>query len=167
MHWCALLRELHLCDYLLLRQPPIHYFVFHLGAICFRCKNHQLYLKDCKWQMSFVIDEMSMMTSYMLFTVEHRLKQAARSRFPNALWNKPALLVGDLAQLPAICIHSPKSPDILCRGCHITSAPCWATPKHHSLRMSVRHATDPTYLQFLKIIRERVPKDIEIKTTLS
>jgi ATP-dependent exoDNAse (exonuclease V) alpha subunit len=113
-----------------------------------------------------IVDEMSMMTSYMLSTIEHRLKQAAINKSLNALCNKLVFLVGDLAQLPAICIHSPKSPDILCRGCHITSAPCWATAKHHTLRMSVRHATDPTYLQFLNIIRERVPTELEIETTL-
>ena len=84
-----------------------------------------------------VIDETSMMTSYMLCTVEHRLKLAARNTLPNALRNKLILLVRDFAQLPAICIHSPKSLDILCRGCHITFAPCWATAKHHLLRMSL------------------------------
>ena len=114
-----------------------------------------------------IIDEMSMMTSYMLCTVEHRLKQAARNKSLNALGNKLVLLVGDLAQLPAICIHSPKSPDILCRGCHITSAPCWAVAKHHTLRISVRHATNPTYLQFLNIIRERVPMELEIEAALA
>ena len=78
-----------------------------------------------------------MMTSYMLCTVKHQLKQAARSRLPNALCNKLVLLVGDLAQLLAICIHSPISPDIFCIGCHITFAPCWVAAKHHTLRLSV------------------------------
>ena len=113
-----------------------------------------------------IIDEMSMMTSYVLCTVEHRLKQAARSKSLNAFCNKLVLLVGDLAQLPAICIHSSKTPDILCRICYITYAPCWATPKHHTLRISVRHATNLTYLQFLNIIRERVPTELEIEATL-
>jgi ATP-dependent exoDNAse (exonuclease V) alpha subunit len=55
-----------------------------------------------------VIDEMSMMTSYMLCTVEHRLKQACRDTISNTFCNKLVLLVGDLAQLPAICVHAPK-----------------------------------------------------------
>ena len=85
----------------------------------------------------------------------------------NAHSNKLVLLVGDLAQLPAICMHSPKSPDILCRGCHITSALCWAAAKHHTLRLSIRHATNPTYLQFLNIIRKRVPSELEIEAALA
>jgi ATP-dependent exoDNAse (exonuclease V) alpha subunit len=95
-----------------------------------------------------VIDEMSMMTSYMLCTVEHRLKQACKDTISNTFCNKLVLLVGDLAQLPAICVHSPKAPDIICRCCQISSAPCWATALQHKLEISVRHATNPTYLQF-------------------
>ena len=79
-----------------------------------------------------IINEISMMTSYMLCTVEHQLKQAARSQLPNALCNKLVLPVGDLAQRLAICIHSPISPDILCRCYHITFAPCWTAAKHHT-----------------------------------
>ena len=33
--------------------------------------------------------------------------------------------------------------------------------------MSVRHATNPTNLQFLNIIRQQVPSELEIETTLS
>jgi hypothetical protein len=114
-----------------------------------------------------VIDEMSMMTSYMLCTVEHRLKQACKDTISNTFCNKLVLLVGDLAQLPTICVHSPKAPDIICRCCHISSAPCWASAEHHKLQISVRHATDPTYLQFLNIIRDREPTESEIEATLS
>jgi ATP-dependent exoDNAse (exonuclease V) alpha subunit len=84
-----------------------------------------------------VIDEMSMMISYMLCTVEHRLKQTCKDTISNTFYNKLVLLVGDLAQLPAICVHSPKVPDIICRCCHISSAPCWATALQHKLEISV------------------------------
>ena len=107
------------------------------------------------------------MTSYMLCTVEHRLKQACKDTISNTFCNKLVLLVGDLAQLPAICVHSPKAPDIICRCCHISSAPCWASALQHKLQISVRHATDPTYLQFLNIIRDREPTKSEIEATLS
>ena len=104
-----------------------------------------------------VIDEMSMKTSYILCTVEHRLKQACRDTISNTFCNKLVLLVGYLAQLPAICMHAPKTPDIICRCCHISSALCWASALQHKLQISMRHATDPTYLQFLNIIRDREP----------
>jgi hypothetical protein len=63
--------------------------------------------------------------------------------------------------------RAPKAPDIICRCCHISSAPCWASVLQHKLQISVRHATDPTYLQFLNIIRDREPTESEIEATLS
>ena len=114
-----------------------------------------------------VIDEMSMITSYMLCTVEHHLKQACRDTISNTFCNKLVLLVGDLAQLPTICVHALKAPDIIRRCCHISSAPCWNNALQHKLQISVRHATDPTYLQFLNIIRDREPTESEIEATLS
>ena len=110
---------------------------------------------------------MSILTSYMLSTVEHRLKQACRDTISNTFCNKLVLLVGELAQLPAICVHAPKAPDIICRCCHIGSAPCWVSALQHKLQISVRHTTDPTYLQFLNIIRDREPTKSEIEATLS
>ena len=110
---------------------------------------------------------MSMMTSYMLCTVEHRLKQACRDTISNIFCNKFVLLVGDLAQLPAICVHASKAPNIIYRCCHISSAPCWTNTLQHKLQISVCHASDPTYLQFLNIIRDRKPIESEIEATLS
>ena len=103
----------------------------------------------------------------MLCTVEHRLKQACRDTISNTFCNNFVLLVGDLAQLLEICVHVLKTPYIICRCCHISSAPCWASALQHKLQISVRHATDPTYLQFLNIIRHREPTESEIEATLS
>ena len=113
-----------------------------------------------------IIDEISMMTSNMLCAVEERIKQSTRSRDIYSTPNKLIILIGDLAQLPAICIHKPKLPDIICKACHITSAPSWALAKQHKLRTSVRHSSDPSYLNFLNIIRQRPPTEAEIEDTL-
>lgn len=56
--------------------------------------------------MHIVIDEMSMMTSIMLFEIEQCLKQAQSNA--NSFTNVGVLLVDDLAQLPIICKHSSK-----------------------------------------------------------
>ena len=112
-----------------------------------------------------IIDEMSMMTSNMLCAMEQRLRQSTLTTCTFSFQNKLVILVGDLAQLPAICTHTPTAPDIICRACHITSAPCWTIAKH-TLQTFVRHSSDPLYLKFLNIIRHRPPIESEIYHTL-
>ena len=109
---------------------------------------------------------MSMMTSNMLYAVEQCIKQNTLNTGTFSFQNKLLILVGDLAQLHAICRHKPKAPDTICRACHITSAPCWAAAKH-TLHTSVRHSSDPSYLNFLNIIRHRPPTETKIEDTLS
>ena len=104
-----------------------------------------------------------MMTSNMLCVVEQRLRQSTLTTC--TFQKKLVILVGDLAQLPAICAYTPKTPDIICRAGHITSAPCRAIAKQHTLQTSVRHLFDPVYLEFLNIIRHRPPTEIQIKHT--
>jgi ATP-dependent exoDNAse (exonuclease V) alpha subunit len=110
---------------------------------------------------------MSMMTSNMLCAVEQRLRQSTLTTCTFSFQNKLVILVGDLAQLPTICTHTPKAPDIICRACHITSTPCWAIAKQHTLQTSVRHSSDPLYLEFLNIIQHRPPTESEIEHTLN
>ena len=105
------------------------------------------------------------MTSNMLCAMEQRLRQSILTTC--TFQNKLVILVGDLAQLPAICAHTPKAPDIICKACHITSAPCWAIAKQHTLQTSIRHSSDPLYLEILNIIRHRPPTETEIEHTLS
>ena len=52
-------------------------------------------------------------------------------------------------------------------ACHTTSAPSWAVAKQHKLQTSVRHSSDPSYLNFLNITRHRPPTETEIKDTFS
>ena len=66
-----------------------------------------------------------------------------------------------------ICIHQSKFPDIICKACHITSTPSWAAAKQHKLQTSVRHSSDPLYLNFLNIIRHRPPTETKIEDTLN
>jgi hypothetical protein len=47
------------------------------------------------------------------------------------------------------------------------TAPCWSSTTQHHLSISVRHASDPEYLQFLNIIRTRQPSHEEIQTILT
>jgi hypothetical protein len=80
---------------------------------------------------------------------------------------KLILIVGNLAQLPPICKHIIQNNNILCKSCHIKFAPCWKTTKQHFLSISMHHAIDLEYLQFINIIRERKPTTKEIQTILS
>jgi hypothetical protein len=60
-------------------------------------------LDKIKTSNVIIIDEMSMMTSDVLYTIEQRLKQASPLTNATPFQNKLVLLVGDLAQLPPIC----------------------------------------------------------------
>ena len=53
-----------------------------------------------------IIDEMSMMTSYVLCITEQHLKQATPLTNATPFQNRLVLLVGDLVQLPSICKYT-------------------------------------------------------------
>jgi hypothetical protein len=124
-------------------------------------------LDKIKTSNVIIIDEISMMTNYVLCAIEQRLKQATPLAAATPFHNKLILLIGDLIQLPPICKHTLQNDELICKGCHIMSAPCWSSAIHHHLSISIRHATDPEYLQFLNIIRTRQPSHEEIQTILS
>ncbi len=89
-----------------------------------------------------------MMTNNMLCIVKQYLKQQAKhveNTFQD-FQKKLILLVGDLAQLLAICKHTLQNNDILCKPCHIKSTPSWKIMQHHILSISMCHARDPEYL---------------------
>jgi hypothetical protein len=103
--------------------------------------------KKLKSTNVIIIDEMLMMTNNMLCIVEQCLKQAKRVENTfQSFQNKLILLVGDLAQLLAICKHTLQNNDILCKPYHIKSTPSWKITQHHILFISMRHATDLEYL---------------------
>ncbi len=98
---------------------------------------------------------MSMMTSNILCDVEQRLKQAMSIVKTSPFETKLVLLVGDLAQSPLICKHTLQQNDILCKSCHVKFMPCWKMAQQLFLSISMCHATNPKYLQFLNIIQEK------------
>lgn len=76
-----------------------------------------------------IIDEMSLTTTNMLCTMRQRLKQNTRTHGHIFIPKQDFAFSWDLTQLLAICIHTPKVPDVICRACHITSAPYWVAAK--------------------------------------
>ncbi len=99
-----------------------------------------------------IIDEMYRMTRNIFCDVEQPLKQAMSIAKTSPFETKLYLLVGDLVQLPPICKHALRQNDILCKSCYVKSMPYWKMAQQHFLSISMRHAIDPKYLQFLNII---------------
>ncbi len=62
------------------------------------------------------------------------------------------LLVGDLAELSTICIHSFTKAELYCKICHISMAPCWSIATHHILTSSIRDTIDLVFLEILNVI---------------
>ncbi len=107
---------------------------------------------------------MSMKISIILCAIKQHLKQAQSNINPFA---NVLLLVGDLAQLPAICRHSLKKNELYYNICHISLAPCWSMATHHVLIGSIIHSIDLIFLQFLNNIRFKQPTQNEIDQVLS
>ncbi len=76
------------------------------------------------------------------------------------------LLVGDLLQILTICKHSYFNREKYCRSCHIPTTPCWLNVTHHHISSSMKHASDPIYLNFLNIIQCRQPTQIKFDNVL-
>lgn len=110
---------------------------------------------------------MSMMTSTLLCAVQKRIAQSNWNSGLFLLSMKSVFLVGDLTQLPPICKHTLKALDNLCRSCHISFAPRWSSSMQRPLLLSLLHALNPAYLQFLNIIRHQTPTESELQSPLS
>jgi len=79
-------------------------FKIHVCRYLFVLLQPSNILQTLKHANVIIIDEMSMMTSIMLCVIKQHLKQTHNNM--NPFTNVFLLLVGDLAQLPAICKHS-------------------------------------------------------------
>ncbi len=99
--------------------------------------------------------------------VEQWLKQSMHLENISPFETKLILIVGTLAWLPPICKHTIWNNNIFCKSCHIKFAPCWKTTKRHFLSISMHHAINLGYLQFLNIIREKKPTIKKIQTISS
>jgi hypothetical protein len=87
-----------------------------------------------------VIDEMSMMTSYVLCPIKQRLKQVTPLINAHPFQNKLVLLVEDLAQLPPIYKHALYNDELICRDC-----------QHYIYTMLViRYAPPPIHFSALR-----------------
>jgi hypothetical protein len=100
-----------------------------------------------------IIDEFIMLTKDIVNYVFYRLQQVGGR---DALQKKLLILVGDHAQLLAVCHHT-REDDEICLDCHVSKSFIWSSSVFHQLLESVRHAEDQVFLDFLAYIRTKVP----------
>jgi ATP-dependent exoDNAse (exonuclease V) alpha subunit len=113
-----------------------------------------------------IIDEMSMMTSTLLQNVETRLRKIENDT--NEPYHfKLVILVGDHAQLPAICHCRLPDTKNYCQKHYVYNAIDWIFAMYHTLETSIRHAEDPEYCYFFNIIRCQSPTKEEISSVLN
>ena len=114
----------------------------------------------------YIIDEFSMLTSFIANLMLYRLGQIHNSTdVLNILSCIKVIFIGDSLQLPAVCNHKVDSASV-CSICRINQSTFWKHAIRHVLTTVVRHANDLQYLDFLKIIRVRKPTQEEIDTSL-
>jgi hypothetical protein len=94
---------------------------------------------------------MSMITSTLLQSVETRLWQIEYdTNEPNH--SKLVILVGDHAQLPAICHCHLLDTEKYCHKHYIYNAIDWNSTTERTLETSIKHVEDLEYCSFLNII---------------
>ena len=119
----------------------------------------------------FIIDEMSMLTAGNLDMVLYRLYSAVKYYHPEAtmenfMEHKLLLLVGDHAQLPAVCKCHVDEGD-MCHRCHLSNSAAWSLTCRHKLSKSVRQADDIPYGDFLNEIRVEQPTQARLDGMIS
>jgi ATP-dependent exoDNAse (exonuclease V) alpha subunit len=113
-----------------------------------------------------IIDEMSMMTNTLLQSVETRLRQIENDT-NEPYHSKLMILVGDHAQLPAICHCYLLDTKNYCQKHYVYNAIDGNSTTYHTLETSIRHVEDAEYCSFLNIIRYRTPTKEEISSVLN
>lgn len=124
---------------------------------------HEVYIRLAQADV-IVIDEMSMLTAALLDFVFYRLRQVCGT-LQAAFASKLLLIVGDHAQLPAVCHHRLEADDPVCLRCHISRSVHWPVFSVHHVSGSMRHS-DLEFLDFLNYIRVKVPSDALIQRIL-
>jgi ATP-dependent exoDNAse (exonuclease V) alpha subunit len=109
---------------------------------------------------------MSMMTSTLLQSLETRLRQIENDT-NEPYHSKLVILVGDHAQLPAICYCHLPDTENYCQKHYVYNAIDWNSTTYHTLETSIRHVEDPEYCSFLNIICCRTPMEEEISSVLN
>ncbi len=95
-----------------------------------------------------IIDEMPMMTSILLQNVEMRLQQIEND-INEPYQSKLVILVGDHAQLPAICHCRLGNTENYCQKHYVYNVIDWNSTMYHILETSIRHVEDLEYCFFL------------------
>lgn len=103
------------------------------------------------------------MDTRLLDLVHFRVQQILKCT--NPLVKKKLILVGDHAQLPAVCRHELPE-DEICLQCHISKSTIWSIGATYKLVTNVRHCDDQEFLDFLNITRIRQPSQEEIDRVL-
>jgi hypothetical protein len=109
---------------------------------------------------------MSMMTSTLLQSVETRLRQIENDT-NEPYHSKLVILVGNHAQLPAICHYHFLDTENYCQKHYVYNAIDWNFATYHILETSIRHVEDPEYCSFFNIIRCQTPTEEEISSVLN
>ncbi len=89
-----------------------------------------------------IIDEMSMMTSTLLQSIETRLRQIEND-INEPYHSKLVILVGDHAQLPTICHCHLSNIENYCQNHYVYNVIDQNSTTYHILETSIRHVEDP------------------------
>jgi hypothetical protein len=109
---------------------------------------------------------MSMMTNTLLQSVETKLWQIGNDT-NEPYHSKLMILVGNHAQLLAICHCHLSDIKNYCQKHYVYNAIDWNFAMYRTLETLIRHVEDPEYYSFLNIIRCRAPMEEEISLVLN
>jgi hypothetical protein len=120
----------------------------------------------------FILEEYSMCSAPHLITILQRLRTIFRVNTNEELFLKILfVLVGDRYQLPPVCRHrltttvDDNAPKV-CDKCHLGFSEVFKTGTHYELTTVHRFAADKEWLDFLNIIRKRMPTEAEVERVL-
>jgi len=113
-----------------------------------------------------IINEMSMMTSTLLQNIETRLWQIENDT--NEPYHfKLVILVGNHAQLPAICHCHLSNIENYYQKHYVYNVIDSNSATYHTLETSIKHVEDRKYCSFFNIIRCRTPTKEKISSILN
>lgn len=113
-----------------------------------------------------VLDEVSMLSPQTWDFVMYRLLDAfgLMTDMQALLQQVLFILVGDHAQLPAICRHRMPN-DQVCTACQMYSSFWWDHVNMHELEIPMRH-TDPEFAELIRVMRKERPTQEHLDSVL-
>jgi hypothetical protein len=117
-----------------------------------------------------IIDKMSMMTSKLLQSVETRLHQVEND-INEPYHSKLVILVGNHAQLLAICHCHLSDIKSYYKKYHVYNVIDWNFATYHTLKTSIRHVEDHEYIIIIIICcqtptKEEIPSILKLATLM-